>query len=186
MNTERARGFTLIELMIVVAIIGILAAIAIPNFMKFQARTKQSEARMNLKAIYTSEKSFFGDQDRYSSDFKAIGWGPEAGNRYAYSLSGSTCAPQAVASRGTDCIGADASKFTQSPTSHDPTAQPAITSNPDSFTAEAEGNVDNDVDADSWVITTNTTVTLTNTCGVENTAAAAGEPTNAWNDTSCP
>ena len=47
----RKRGFTLIELMIVVAIIGILAAIAIPNFIKFQAKSKQSEAKTNLKAI---------------------------------------------------------------------------------------------------------------------------------------
>jgi len=51
-------GFTLIELMIVVAIIGILAAIAIPNFLQYQMKSRQSEAKTNLQAIKTSEVSF--------------------------------------------------------------------------------------------------------------------------------
>ncbi|HET9157107.1 MAG TPA: prepilin-type N-terminal cleavage/methylation domain-containing protein, partial [Myxococcaceae bacterium] len=78
------RGFTLIELMIVVAIIGILAAIAIPNFIKFQARSKQSEAKSNLKAIFSGQKSLFGERDLYSPDINVIGFSPERGNRYAY------------------------------------------------------------------------------------------------------
>ena len=60
-----ARGFTLIELMIVVAIIGILAAIAIPNFVKFQCRSKRSEAKTNLKGLYVAMESYRGLNDSY-------------------------------------------------------------------------------------------------------------------------
>jgi type IV pilus assembly protein PilA len=49
----KGQGFYLIELMIVVAIIGILAAIAIPNFLQYQMKSRQSEAKTNLQAIKT-------------------------------------------------------------------------------------------------------------------------------------
>jgi len=52
-----SKGFTLIELMIVVAIIGILAAIAIPNFLRYQLRSKFAELKTNVEAIYKSEES---------------------------------------------------------------------------------------------------------------------------------
>ena len=54
----KKEGFTLVELMVVVAIIGILAAIAIPQYSKFQARARQSEAKVLLAAAFTAEKSF--------------------------------------------------------------------------------------------------------------------------------
>ncbi len=97
MKKQLARGFTLVELMIVVAIIGILAAIAIPNFIRFQARSKQSEAKTNLKAIFSGQKSRFADRDAYSASLGDIGFSPERGNRFSYDLGSNAAAPLVTA-----------------------------------------------------------------------------------------
>ncbi len=88
-RSSLANGFTLIELMIVVAIIGLLAALAIPNFLKFQARSKQSEAKANLKSVFTAQKSYYGDKQMYLDLLNVIGFEPEFNNRYTYYAGGS-------------------------------------------------------------------------------------------------
>ena len=85
------KGFTLIELMIVVAIIGILAAIAIPNFMNYQCKAKQSEAKSQLGTIRVNEESYIAAYDTYTSSTNNIGFAPKGGNiRYSYSVTAGT------------------------------------------------------------------------------------------------
>ncbi len=83
------KGFTLIELMIVVAIIGILAAIAIPNFMNYQCKAKQSEAKANLGNMRVMQEAYFAEYDRYST-MAAIGWNTKGDPRYTYSVDASS------------------------------------------------------------------------------------------------
>jgi type IV pilus assembly protein PilA len=75
-------GFSLIELMIVVAIIGILATIAVPNFQKFSAKAKQSEAKANLAAIFAAEKAFTAEWSSYYAGMADIGYLPEGKMNY--------------------------------------------------------------------------------------------------------
>jgi len=102
----RKGGFTLIELMIVVAIIGILAAIAIPNFLQFQLRSKTGEAKTNLAAIRTAEEGYFAEFNNYvvapstpgttatankrvwptGTSFDQLGWSPEGEVFYNYDV----------------------------------------------------------------------------------------------------
>lgn len=67
-------GFTLVELMVVVAIIGILSAIAVPNFKKYQAKSKQSEAKIQLAAVYNSEVGTLADYDTYATCLPKMGY----------------------------------------------------------------------------------------------------------------
>src|SRR5689334_8990379 len=100
------KGFTLIELMIVVAIIGILAAIAIPNFLQYQMKSRQSEAKTNLQAIRTSEIAFQAERGCYIG---AAGEGvvvPAAGTKTVPAPWGAGLGPAPVATVW--CAGAGA------------------------------------------------------------------------------
>lgn len=79
---RKAMGFTLIELMIVVAIIGILATIAGPAFERYQSRSRQTEAKLALAAIYGNQKSFYSEYTAYIPSFDAIGYSTEGAKRF--------------------------------------------------------------------------------------------------------
>lgn len=153
------KGFTLIELMIVVAIIGILAAIAIPNFLAYQARSRQAEARTNLGAIFVSEVAFFGENNRYS-DFATIGYTlAGASNRYTYRSPAATGAGASTEAQGADRYNTLAGSQNAGGTNDaDPggtvlsAAQLPAAGAAGQFTATASGNVDGDATVDHWYV----------------------------------
>jgi prepilin-type N-terminal cleavage/methylation domain-containing protein len=99
------QGFSLVELMVVVAIIGILASLAIPKFRKFTMRAKQAEAKNALHHIYALQEGYQTVKSTYG-EITDIGWEVSGEARYVYSVTGisaTTFVADATAAAGVIC-----------------------------------------------------------------------------------
>ena len=99
---KRFHGFSLMEVMIVVVIIGILAALAYPNLEKYLKRARQTEAKTNLSAIYTAQKIYFTLHQSYAEDINELDLSLVQGDPYTFTMEASTSTFKAQAEGNID------------------------------------------------------------------------------------
>lgn len=164
---KKANGFTLVELMVVVAIIGILSTVAVPNFKRYQAKAKTSEAKLMLASLYTNEIAFVSEWDTFATCL-GTGMGIKASARgyysFGFSAENATQNTQAVSNGATGCT-AGAYSFSPtlivavggtSATSANIMATAVVSAGGSTYIASAVGKISPDATInDQWTINEN-------------------------------
>lgn len=103
-DVYRLRAFTLTELLVVLAIIGILLLVALPNLMPVVSKAKATEAKQNLAYIHSLEKSWYMEHSKYSGDLKELGFEleNESDAQYTYTITASGATFKATATAVSD------------------------------------------------------------------------------------
>jgi len=78
------KGFALIELMVIVAILSMASAFFVPRFLKHRIQQKQQECRKNLESLYAAEKEYFQKTGRFTTDVSILAWAPQGYGIYQY------------------------------------------------------------------------------------------------------
>lgn len=160
---------SLVLSIVVIPIQGILAAIAIPNFIRYQAKAKQTECKANLRSLYTSQKAFFAEQDRYATTTEELSFSP-MGTRYLYVAGDELLIEPTVP--GSDSAG---SLLSRVPDGLRTSFGVSGTCPECQITVACVGNVDNDVDVDVWTLSSEDRT-------VNGESVPAGQPANDVSD----
>ncbi|MCC6543426.1 MAG: type II secretion system protein [Nitrospirae bacterium] len=139
----RQDGFTLIELMVVVAILGILATLATGAVLSYQAKAKQAELKTNLGAIGDLAISYKAEYSTYITDWNGVGWQPRQTTRYRYWYNG-------IAAPGTP----------SAPEAGIDYSDPGSVATINTFSAAVVGNIDKDNATDQWLYDQNRSFTI--------------------------
>jgi len=153
---RKQEGFTLIELMIVVAIIGILAAIAIPNFIAYQAKSKQSEAKVSLGAIFTSAVAYQAEsvpQTYLPATIGQIGWMPSGTPRFSFWYA-TTAGPTPFSGGSLATLPCNVTTV--------PAVGAPVAASTTGFTTGSKGNIDGDAACDEWTMNDQRTLVNSN------------------------
>ncbi len=153
---------TLVLGLVYVPVVGILAAIAIPNFIRFQARSKQSECKSNLKAAFLAQQSYFAEKGAWGESAREIGFTVDGRNRYAYRIGADSVLPATLTTTPSSELEAA-------------TLLEEVGVQGDAVTMTCAGNLDNDATIDLWSVSSAQR-------NVNGEVVPAGAPFNHVND----